>query len=116
MKNQAYTSYPISMTAYEQLNAKIFNSSIENYINKIILVSKTGEFIIQGKSYGINKDVEICRNLPYFDALLNASDYEWVDYNQNYFHLPVPEPLLFQLSGRLLTVQQEQSMAGYILL
>lgn len=109
MKNQAYTSYPISMTAYEQLNAKIFNSSIENYINKIILVSKTGEFIIQGKSYGINKDVEICRNLPYFDALLNASDYEWIGLQPELFSssrpgtssLPIIRPLINSSTGAI---------------
>ena len=97
------------MTAYEQLNAKIFNSSIENYINKIILVSKTGEFIIQGKSYGINKDVEICRNLPYFDALLNASDYEWIGLQPELFSssrpgtssLPIIRPLINSSTGAI---------------
>ena len=107
MKNQAYTSYPISMTAYEQLNAKIFNSSIEAYINKIILVSKTGEFIIQGKSYGMNKDVEICKSLPYFETLLNASDYEWIGLQPELFSsshagtnsLPIIRPMINSTAG-----------------
>ena len=107
MKNQAYTSYPISMTAYEQLNAKIFNSSIEAYINKIILVSKTGEFIIQGKSYGMNKDVEVCKSLPYFETLLNASDYEWIGLQPELFSsshtgthsLPIIRPMINSTAG-----------------
>ena len=55
---RSYTSYPVSMTAYEQLRIRIFNSPIENYVNKIILCSYDGDYIIQGKNYGLSTDVQ----------------------------------------------------------
>lgn len=109
MKTSSYSSYPVSMTAYDQLNARIFNSSIDGYINKLILCSKTGEVIIQGKYSGFSRDVDVCRQLPYFDNLLSAPGYEWVGLQPEPFFtsnadarsLPVVRPLINSDTGSM---------------
>lgn len=107
MKTSSYSSYPVSMTAYDQLNARIFNSSIDSYINKLILCSKTGEVIMQGKYSGFTGDVEACIQQPYFESLLSASGYEWAGLwpepfftsNANTLSLPVVRPLVNRDTG-----------------
>lgn len=105
----SYSSYPVSMTAYEALNAKIFNSSIDKYIRKLVLCSKKEDVIIQGKTSGLLQDKDACIGLSYFDQLLNAPDYEWIGLRQEPFYysgtsawsLPVVRPLVNRDAGTI---------------
>lgn len=105
----SYSSYPVSMTAYEALNAKIFNSSIDKYIRKLILCSKNGDVIIQGQTSGMLQDKDVCIGLPYFDELFGASTYEWIGLLQEPFYysnpsarsLPIVRPIVNRDSGTI---------------
>ncbi len=105
----SYSSYPVSMTAYEALSAKILNSSIDKYIRKLVLCAKTEDVIIQGKTSGLLQDREVCMDLPYFDQLLNAPDYEWIGLRQEPFYysgaevysLPIIRPIINRDAGTI---------------
>lgn len=105
----SYSSYPVSMTAYDALNAKIFNSSIDKYIRKLVLCSKNGDVIIQGQTSGLLQDKDVCTGLPYFEELLSASTYEWIGLLQEPFYysnpsvrsLPVVRPIVNRDSGAI---------------
>ena len=104
---RSYTSYPVSMTAYEQLRIRIFNSPIENYVNKIILCSYDGDYIIQGKNYGLSTDVQNCLDQPFFADLLSSPGYMWIGLTEEPFSssppgtrsLPVVRPVIDSASG-----------------
>lgn len=105
----SFSSYPVSMTAWEALNARIFNSSIDNYIRKLVLCSKNDDVIIQGKTSGLLQDKDACVSLPYFEDLLHASGYEWIGLRQEPFYysgadawsLPVVRPIVNRDSGNI---------------
>lgn len=105
----SYSSYPISMTAYDALNAKVFNSSIDQYVRKIILCSRTEESIVQGNISGMLQDKDVCRALPYFNDLLESPDYKWIGLQKEPFYysgsnawsLPVIRPLINRGTGAI---------------
>jgi len=69
----------LSFTALNALQNNLLSNSIENYINKVIIYSIIGDrSIIGGKYSGNMNDAELCKNLSYFDYLLNAKKYEWI--------------------------------------
>ncbi len=91
--NQQYTTLPTAISAYNALRAQYFNSPVDAYINKLILCTYDGRYIIQGNSYGMDNDIDVCKSLPYFDQLLKSPAYTWVGIQ--------PETFLSSRSGAL---------------
>ena len=83
---QQYTTEPTAISAYNALRAQYFNSPIESYINKLILCTYDDRYIIQGNSFGMDSDIDICKSLPYYEKLLGSSTYDWVGIQPEKFY------------------------------